>query len=81
MYIMPEISIKDKLRFAIADINDERLLESIYNILTYAEKRDLDVPDDHLNVLKERESKYLAGEDKGLTTEEFKAKFSKENGV
>jgi hypothetical protein len=60
---MAEISIKEKLHLAIAEIEDEKLLKSLYNILNYAERRDFEIPDEHLNILNERRAKYLSGEE------------------
>ncbi|MEO5944644.1 MAG: hypothetical protein ABIP30_11120 [Ferruginibacter sp.] len=63
---MAEISIKEKLHLAIAEIEDERLLE---------------IKNEYLNMFNERHAKYLSGEEKAYTIEEFRVKSEKEHGL
>jgi hypothetical protein len=74
METVTKITLKDKIHFAISDIEDEKFLESIYLILDDKKKRDLGIDDEHLALLKDREAKYLSGEKGAFTTEEVEAK-------
>lgn len=79
-----EISLKDKIHFAISDIEDEKFLESIYTILNDKNMQHglIPEPDDKiLNELNDRRAKYLSGEEKAYTLEDFKAKFYLEHGI
>ncbi len=69
-----EPTLKDKIHFAISDIEDEKFLESIYLILDDKKKRDLGIDNEHLTLLKDREAKYLSGEKGAFTTKEVEAK-------
>ncbi len=69
-----DASLKDKIHFAISDIEDEKFLESIYSILDDKKKRDLFIDDQDLTSLKDREAKYLSGQNKTYTTKEVEAK-------
>jgi predicted phosphoribosyltransferase len=78
METVTEITLKDKIHFAISDIEDEKLLETIYTILEYSnlqKEQFEDAPNDKiLEELNRRRERYLSGEDKGMTIEEYKAK-------
>jgi hypothetical protein len=74
MQTLVEPTLKDKIHFAISDIEDEKFLESIYLILDDKKKRELGIDDEHLALLKVREAKYLSGEKEAFTTEEVEAK-------
>jgi hypothetical protein len=79
-----EPTLKDKIHFAISDIEDEKFLESIYNIVNDKNKQNVHIPepdDKILAELNERRAKYLSGEEKAYTLEEFKAKFYQEHGI
>jgi hypothetical protein len=80
METVTEPTLKDKIHFAISDIEDEKFLESIYLILDDKKKRDLGIDDEHLVLLKDREAKYLSGEKKVFTTEEVEAKIHAKYG-
>jgi hypothetical protein len=43
METITEPTLKDKIHFAISDIEDENFLESIYYILTYKIKRNEEI--------------------------------------
>lgn len=83
METIVEPTLKDKIHFAISDIEDEKLLESIYTLINYStkEKEIFECTDEHLQLLKDREAKYLSGESKAYTVEEFKAKFFEKYGI
>jgi hypothetical protein len=83
METITELTLKDKIHFAISDIEDEKFLESIYTILNYKnkDKEEIEEPSDSfIAELNDRRTKYLSGEDKGLTLDEFKAKISDKYG-
>lgn len=71
-----DISLKDKIHFAISDIEDEKLLESIYTLINYSTRGEavIEGSDEQLMRLKDREAKYLSGEYKAYTIEEVDAK-------
>jgi hypothetical protein len=77
-------SIKELLHKAIDESENEKLLEAVYTILS-SQKVDSDlvfeVSEDQLNMLKEREEKYLSGSQKTYSLENFKRKFSDEHGL
>ncbi|MCY7291067.1 MAG: hypothetical protein LH615_02685 [Ferruginibacter sp.] len=78
------ISLKDKIHFAISDIEDEKFLESILMIVTDKNKQNglkLEPDDKILIELNDRRAKYLSGEEKAYSLEEFKAKFYLEHGI
>ena len=84
METVVEPTLKDKIHFAISDIEDEKFLESIYNIVNDKNNQNIHIsePDDKmLNELNDRRAKYLSGEEKAYTLEEFKAKFYQEHGI
>ena len=84
MKTVVEPTLKDKIHFAISDIEDEKFLESIYNIVNDKNNQNIHIsePDDKmLNELNDRRAKYLSGEEKAYTLEEFKAKFYQEHGI
>ena len=66
-----DITLKDKIHFAISDIEDEKILESIYTLINYtnSQKENSTVDNEQLSILKEREVNYLAGQQKGFTPE------------
>lgn len=78
------ISIKELLHKVIEESNDEKLLEAVYTILS-SQKRDGDVlfevSDEQLNLLNEREERYLSGAEKTYSFEDFKKKFSDEHDL
>ena len=82
--IITEITLKDKIHFAISDIEDEKFLESIYTILDDKNKKSgitLEPDDKILTELNNRRAKYLSGEEKAYSLEEFKSKFYHEHGI
>ncbi len=84
METITEPTLKDKIHFAISDIEDEKFLESIYTILNDKNMQNRLVlePDDKILVeLNNRRAKYLSGEEKAFSLEEFKAKFYQEHGI
>ena len=83
MQTINEITLKDKIHFAISDIEDEKLLETIYSIINYSTKgiTIFEYDDKILAELNERRAKYLSGEEKAYTLEEFKAKFYQKHGI
>lgn len=79
-----DISLKDKIHFAISDIEDEKFLESIYTILNDKNMQNGLVLEPDKKILAElnnRRAKYLAGEEKAFSLEEFKARFYQEHGL
>lgn len=80
---MEEASIKELLHEAIGNIEDENLLLAVYTILSSA-KKDSDyqseVSDERLAMLKERETRYLKGEEKVHTLEQVKDKIAAKYG-
>jgi hypothetical protein len=84
MQTIVEPTLKDKIHFAISDIEDEKFLESIYNIVNDKKEQTVYIPepdDKILAELNERRAKYLSGEEKAYTLEEFKVKFYQEHGI
>ena len=71
-----DISLKDKIHFAISDIEDEKLLESIYTLINYSttQKEKINIEEKHLSILHDREAKYLSKEKKAFTSEEVETK-------
>ena len=77
-----DITLKDKIHFAISDIEDEKILESIYTLIndTNSQKENSTVENEQLSILKEREANYLAGQQKGFTPEEIDSKIQGKYG-
>ena len=77
-----DITLKDKIHFAISDIEDEKILESIYTLINYtnSQKENSTVDNEQLSILKEREANYLAGQQKGFTPEEIDLKIKGKYG-
>ena len=77
-----DITLKDKIHFAISDIEDEKILESIYTLINYtnSQKENSTVDNEQLSILKEREANYLAGQQKGFTQEEIDLKIKGKYG-
>ena len=77
-----DITLKDKIHFAISDIEDEKILESIYTLIndTNSQKENSTVENEQLSILKEREANYLAGQQKGFTPEEIDLKIQGKYG-
>lgn len=77
-----DITLKDKIHFAISDIEDEKILESIYTLIndTNSQKENSTVDNEQLSILKEREANYLAGQQKGFTPEEIDLKIKGKYG-
>ena len=80
--IVADITLKDKIHFAISDIEDEKILESIYTLINYtnSQKENSTVDSKQLLVLKEREANYFAGKQKGFTPEEIDLKIKGKYG-
>ena len=80
---MEEASIKELLHEAIGNIEDENLLLAVYTILSSAKKDSdyqFEVSDERLAMLKERETRYLKGEEKVHTLEQVKDKIAAKYG-
>ena len=77
-----DITLKDKIHFAISDIEDEKILESIYTLINYtnSHKENSIVDNEQLLLLKEREANYIAGKQKGFTSEEIDLKIKGKYG-
>ena len=77
-----DITLKDKIHFAISDIEDEKILESIYTLINYtnSQKENSTVDNEQFLILKEREANYLAGQQKGFTPEEIDLKIKGKYG-
>ncbi len=60
---------------------DARYIKDGANVPNLDDTRECKTDDEIVKMLKEREARYLSGEDKGYTLEEFKAKFEKEHGL
>jgi hypothetical protein len=81
--MMEETPIKELLHQTIEKINDENLLMAIYTILSSGRQDDnyeFEVSDERLAMLKERESKFLRGEDKAHTLKQVKDKIQAKYG-
>jgi hypothetical protein len=81
--MMEETPIKYFLKKNIEKINDENLLMAIYTILSSGRQDDnyeFEVSDERLAMLKERESKFLRGEDKAHTLKQVKDKIQAKYG-
>lgn len=75
--------VKSQLHDAIDAIADKEFLEAMLTII--ASKKEIsekiNLSDEQLNILKEREEKYKSGESKTTTLEEFEIKMNKKYGL
>lgn len=78
---MSVTEIKEQLHLAIDSIEDEEFLEALLTI-TSSQKQEHDYPltEDQIQILEERHERYLKGEEKTSTLEEFKEKMGKKYG-
>lgn len=80
---MEETPIKELLHQTIEKINDEDLLIAVYTILSSSgqkENYEFEVSDERLAMLKERENRYLGGDDKAHTLKQVKDKIKAKYG-
>ena len=77
-----DITLKDKIHFAISDIEDEKILESIYTLINYSnlQQENSAVNNEQLSILKEREANYLAETQKGYNSDEIDSKIKGKYG-
>jgi hypothetical protein len=75
--------IRQKLHKTIDEIENKELLQAMLTILAQNSNlpEEYQLTDEQLNILREREEKYLKGESQTQTLEEFKAKMSKKHGL
>lgn len=75
--------IKNQLHKAIDAIDNKEFLEAMLVIVTSGKESSYDqtLDEEQLNILREREGKYLSGKDKGKSIEELKAKMNKKYGL
>ncbi len=80
---MSVAEIKEKLQNAIEVNNDKQLLEEMLLIITSQTKASklYSFSDEQLKMLKEREERFVKGESKAITLEEFKTKMNKKHGL
>ena len=75
--------IRQRLHKAIDEIESKELLQAMLTILAQNSylSEEYQLTNQQLNILREREEKYLKGESKSQTLEEFRAKMSKKYGL
>lgn len=75
--------IKQQLHKTIDSIENKELLQAMLTILSQNSAQPVanQLTDEQLQILQEREEKYLKGESKTQTLEEFRAKMNKKYGV
>ncbi len=75
--------IKNQLHSAIEGIDNKELLEAVLIIITSQAKAPelYSLNDEQIKILKEREEKYLNGETKTSTLEEFRLKINGKYGL
>lgn len=73
--------IKEQLHHTIDSISDEKLLEAVLTILTsQSQTHDYLLTEEQVQILEERHQRFLKGEEKTSTLEEFKEKMRKKYG-
>ncbi len=79
---MPVADIKDQLYSAIDAIDNRELLEAVLTIITsQATTPEYTLTEKQIKILNEREEKYLNGETKTSTLEEFRSKMNDKYGL
>ena len=75
--------IKDQLYKAIDAISDKEFLNAMLTLITSRKElpEEEKLSDEQLNLLREREEKYLKGETKTTSMEEFKSKMNRKYGL
>jgi hypothetical protein len=75
--------IREKLHKAIDEIENRELLQAMLIILAQNnyQAEEYQLTNEQLNILREREEKYLKGESKTQTLEEFRTKMNKKHGL
>lgn len=75
--------IKQHLHKAIDETENKELLQAMLTILTQssAQAAAYQLTDEQIHILQEREEKYLKGESKTQTLDEFRTKMNKKYGV
>lgn len=75
--------IRRELHKAIDEIENKEVLQAVLTILAQRKfpAEDFQLTDEQLNILREREERYLKGESKTQTLEEFRKKMNKKYGV
>jgi hypothetical protein len=74
--------LKEQLHHAIDSIEDEEFLNAVLTILTSRGFTSYDeLEEKQLRIVKEREEKYMRGETKTLSLEEFKSKLKHKYGL
>ncbi len=74
--------IKNRLHSAIDGINNKELLEAVLTIITSpATAPQYILNEEQIKILNEREEKYLNGETKTSTLEEFRSKMNDKHGL
>ncbi len=78
---MPD-SIKQALLKEIEQTENEKLLHAVYTILTCGKNEsDLELTEEQLQMLKEREEAYLSGKSKAYTWDEVKLRLKPRTNV
>lgn len=78
---MSVTEIKEQLHHTIDSIEDEKLLEAVLIILTsQSESHNYPLTEEQIQVLEERHERFINGEEKTSTLEEFKEKMRKKYG-
>ena len=75
--------IRHQLHKAIDEIENRELLQAMLVILAQSnyQPEEYQLTDEQLNILHEREEKYLKGESKTQTLDEFRTKMNKKHGL
>jgi hypothetical protein len=83
IHFMSVSEIRQQLHKAIDEIENRELLQAMLTILAQKnyQPEEYQLTDEQLNILHEREEKYLKGESKTQTLDEFRAKMSKKHGL
>lgn len=79
---MSVAELKERLHKAIEETDDERFLEALLTIATVQQNEsDYDLSDEQIRLLEERHERYLRGEEKEISLDEFKASMKAKYGI
>lgn len=79
---MSVAELKKQLHKAIEETDDERFLEALLTIATVQQNEsEYDLSDEQIRLLEERHERYLRGEEKVISLEEFKASMKAKYGI
>jgi len=77
---MSVTEIKEQLHLVIDSIDDWEFLEALLTIASQKQPQDYTLTEEQIQILEERHEKFLKGEVKTITLEEFKEEIRKKYG-